>query len=191
MRSLEERNLGFRLRSRSIGKVRAFFRTFPVRTDKPLGICRQIDRHPNLAPAAAWFHERFELIKSSVPPFLRPKYFAMVTNVAYKAAVARIIEQYSSLIRKAPDFTKELALTTVQMYGMVKSASLDSKKETPSLAAGLPHFTAGVCRTLRCITSQFLLELIFSNLTVGKNLGSRRLYFSERAIPCHWTIRGC
>jgi hypothetical protein len=30
------------------------------------------------------------------------------------------------------------------MYGQVKSASLDAHKTVPSLAAGLPHFTAGV-----------------------------------------------
>lgn len=39
-------------------------------------------------------------------------------------------------------------MTAVQMYGQVKSASLDPAKETPSLAAGLPHFTAGVSALL-------------------------------------------
>lgn len=71
----------------------------------------------------------------------------MVVNVAFKAARDRVVEQYSPLIKNGPEFTVNLALTAVQMYGQVRSASLDSKKETPSLAAGLPHFTAGVSLT--------------------------------------------
>lgn len=158
-----------------------------IKTDSLPDFFRQIDRHPKLAPAATWFHKRFELIKSSIPPFLRPKYFAMVTNVAYKAAVTRIIQQYSTLIREGPDFTKELALTSVQMYGMVKSASLDSKKETPSLAAGLPHFTAGVCHICCCITAAIFSSYSY-NSTVGENLGSGRFYFFEGALSCHGTV---
>lgn len=105
---------------------------------------RQVDRFPRLHAAASWFKERFDLVKTTVPAFLRPKYFALVINVAYKAARHSVLTQCSPIIRDGPGFVGALALTSVQMYGQVRSASLDPAKETPSLAAGLPHFTAGV-----------------------------------------------
>ncbi|GAA5876001.1 hypothetical protein JCM3774_002310 [Rhodotorula dairenensis] len=108
---------------------------------------KQIDVFPALSKPAAWFRERFDLIKKHVPPFLRPKYFAFVINVAFKAARDRAISLCAPLIRKGTTFVHQLALTSVQMYGQVKSASLDAKRTTPSLAAGLPHFTAGWART--------------------------------------------
>ncbi|GAA6056561.1 hypothetical protein JCM3770_004362 [Rhodotorula araucariae] len=108
---------------------------------------KQVDVFPALVRPAAWFHERFDLIRAHVPPFLRPKYFALVINVAFKAARDRAIEQCAPLVRQGTSFVHQLALTSVQMYGQVRSASLDAKKTTPSLAAGLPHFTAGWART--------------------------------------------
>ncbi|BGP28347.1 bifunctional 4-alpha-glucanotransferase/amylo-alpha-1,6-glucosidase [Rhodotorula toruloides] len=108
---------------------------------------KQTNVFPALAKPAAWFRERFELIKAHVPPFLRPKYFALVINVAFKAARDRAVDLCSPLIRNGTSFVHQLALTSVQMYGQVRSASLDAKKPTPSLAAGLPHFTAGWART--------------------------------------------
>lgn len=68
----------------------------------------------------------------------------MVINVAYKAARDRAIEQCATSIQDGNDFVQALALTSVQMYGEVGSASLDPFKIVPSLAAGLPHFTTGV-----------------------------------------------
>ncbi|KDE06879.1 amylo-1,6-glucosidase [Microbotryum lychnidis-dioicae p1A1 Lamole] len=108
---------------------------------------KQVDQLPRLAKPAAWFKERFKLIKKVVPPFLVPKYFALVINVAYKAARDRAMAQFSPLVREGTSFTAALALTSVQMLGQVRSASLNPFKTTPSLAAGLPHFTAGWART--------------------------------------------
>lgn len=101
---------------------------------------------PNLAKPAQWFKERFERIKATVPPFLRPKYFALVVSEAYKAARRAVVEQCSEFVLSGHSFTQDLALCAVQMYGLVNSASLDPGKPTPSLAAGLPHFAAGWAR---------------------------------------------
>jgi glycogen debranching enzyme len=40
---------------------------------------------------ADWLKEKFDIIKNTVPPFLRPKYFAMVVFEAYKAARRAVI----------------------------------------------------------------------------------------------------
>lgn len=110
-------------------------------------MCRQLERFPRLAPAAEWLKARFSLVKEHVPSFLRPKYFAMIINTAYKAARSHAIASCAPVIREGHSFTQALALTAVQMYGQVRSASLNSSKETPSLAAGLPHFESGWART--------------------------------------------
>jgi len=108
---------------------------------------RQTGDLPNLATPAKWFKERFEPIKSQVPSSLRPKYFAIVVSEAYKAARRAVIEQSSDFVSSGHSFTQDLALSSIQMYGLVKSASLDPGKVVPSLAAGLPHFTGGWART--------------------------------------------
>ena len=105
---------------------------------------KQVDTFPALASAAAWFRKRFDLIRAHVPPFLRPKYFAFVINVAFKAARDQAVDQCAPLVRQGTSFVHQLALVSVQMYGQVSSASLDANKTVPSLAAGLPHFTTGV-----------------------------------------------
>jgi glycogen debranching enzyme len=150
---------------------------------------KQTDVFPALAKPAAWFRERFDLIKQHVPPFLRPKYFAFVINVAFKAARDRAISLCAPLIRKGTSFVHQLALTSVQMYGQVKSASLDAKKTTPSLAAGLPHFTAGVSDELSfSLSSEARFSHVFVS-AVGSHVGPRRLYLSPRSLPRHRPIR--
>lgn len=109
-------------------------------------LSRQTDTFPNLKEPVQWLTERFDRIKKNVPPFLRPKYFAIIVSSAYKAARRSAIEQMSEFVSSGHAFTQDLALCAVQMHGMVQSASLDPGKPTPSLAAGLPHFTAGWAR---------------------------------------------
>ncbi|KAF8308227.1 glycoside hydrolase family 13 protein [Clavulina sp. PMI_390] len=111
-------------------------------------LTRQLEEFPRLAEPVKWFQKRFELIKTSVPNFLRPKYFAIIIITAYKAARRAVVEQCSDFISSGHSFTQNLALTSVQMYGQVKSASItpDPSVRKASLAAGLPHFTAGWAR---------------------------------------------
>lgn len=58
-----------------------------------------------------------------------------------------MIEQSSEFVLSGHNFTHDLALSSIQMYGLVNSASLNPGKAVPSLAAGLPHFTSGWART--------------------------------------------
>jgi glycogen debranching enzyme len=105
-----------------------------------------VETFPKLAKPAKWIQERFDRVKTSVPPYMRPKYFALIVSEAYKAARRAVVEQCSDFVVSGHDFTQDLALCSVQMHGLVKSASLDPGKTTPSLAAGLPHFTTGWAR---------------------------------------------
>ncbi|KAL0579269.1 bifunctional 4-alpha-glucanotransferase/amylo-alpha-1,6-glucosidase [Marasmius crinis-equi] len=126
---------------------------------------------PALDKPAKWFKERFDRIKDTIPPFLRPKYFALVISEAYKAARRAVVEQSSEFVSTGHDFTQDLALCSIQMHGLVKSASLDPGVATPSLAAGLPHFTAGWAR---CWGRDVFISLRGLFLTTGNFEGAKK-----------------
>ncbi|RDB20804.1 Glycogen debranching enzyme [Hypsizygus marmoreus] len=106
----------------------------------------QLETFPKLEKPAQWLKERFDRIAKNVPNYMRPKYFALVVSEAYKAARRAVIEQSSEFVLSGHSFTRDLAMCSVQMHGLVKSASLDPGVATPSLAAGLPHFASGWAR---------------------------------------------
>ncbi|PWN29441.1 hypothetical protein BDZ90DRAFT_249104 [Jaminaea rosea] len=107
---------------------------------------KQLAMFPRLTKPAQWLKERFDQIKSTVPSFMRPKYFALTVTTAYDAAVARAIEHMSPFIREGHPFIHSLAHCAVQMNGEVKSASLWHDRPSASMAAGLPHFAASWAR---------------------------------------------
>ena len=84
--------------------------------------------------------------KLTPPPYLRPKYFAIVVTEAYKAAREAAIEQCSEFVSNGHEFIQNLALCTVQMHGITQSASLHPGKPTVSMSAGLPKFSFGWIR---------------------------------------------
>lgn len=88
---------------------------------------------------AKWLKERFDAIRK-VPNFLLPRYFAMVIQTAYNAAVDRSIELLSDNVRNGQTFLRSLALVSIQVTGFMNSASLWPEESVPSMAAGLPHF---------------------------------------------------
>lgn len=102
---------------------------------------------PNLVGPIQWFEERVRLIKAKIPAFMRPKYFALLIYTAYKACQERAIALCSPFIHQGTAFVHALAMTAIQMYGKVPSASLDPKENIPCVAAGLPHFSTGWART--------------------------------------------
>ena len=110
-------------------------------------------------------------MKATVPPFLRPKYFAITVSEAYKHARKVAIEQCSEFVSAGHSFTQDLALCSVQMYGEVLSASLHPGKITPSLAAGLPHFTGGWAR---CWGRDVFISLRGLFLTTGNFVGAKK-----------------
>ncbi|WPH01558.1 glycoside hydrolase family 13 protein [Acrodontium crateriforme] len=99
----------------------------------------QRDIYTDLATPTEWLRQRFDAIRK-LPSFLAPRYFAMIIQVAHKAAIERGIEQMPHNIKHGQHFLKKLAITSCQMQGYMDNASLWPDKLVPSLAAGLPHF---------------------------------------------------
>ncbi|KAG5721186.1 Glycogen debranching enzyme [Termitomyces sp. T112] len=131
----------------------------------------QVANLPHLAKPAQWLRERLDRVSKGVPNFMRPKYFALVVSTAYKAARRAVIEQCSEFVVSGHSFTHDLALCAVQLYGLVKSASLDPDVATSSLAAGLPHFAAGWAR---CWGRDVFISLRGLFLTTGNFEGAKK-----------------
>lgn len=116
-------------------------------------------RYSHLRGPAAWLKERFDAIRK-VPSFLLPRYFAMVIQTAYNAAVDRNMELLADHVREGQTFLRSLALVSTQVTGYMNSASLWPEKTVPSMAAGLPHFAYDWARCWGrdiCISARGLL----------------------------------
>jgi glycogen debranching enzyme len=108
---------------------------------------------------AQWLKERCDAIRK-VPSYLLPRYFAMVIQTAYNAAVDRSLKLMSENVRSGQTFLRSLAMVSIQCTGYVNSASLWPEKSVPSLAAGLPHFAVDWARCWGrdiCISARGLL----------------------------------
>ena len=71
-----------------------------------------------LAGPARWLKERFDRVRS-VPGFLLPRYFALVVQTAYTAAVERATSLFTEDIQEGTAFLKGLSLVSLQMTGFV------------------------------------------------------------------------
>ena len=103
------------------------------------------EQRPSIHKAAAWLSERFVAIKK-IPNFLLPRYFALVVQTAYNASWNQAMLLFSDNIQHGQKFLQQLAITSIQMTGYTKSASLYPYKSVPCLAAGLPHFSSSWAR---------------------------------------------
>jgi len=83
--------------------------------------------------------------------FLQPKYFHWYLTHVYHRCLQRVFAQMSPFIQEGCAFTKALALCSVQVYGAIRSAPLRylearAGRLSPSMSAGLPHFSEGYMR---------------------------------------------
>ncbi|GME90413.1 unnamed protein product [Ambrosiozyma monospora] len=88
----------------------------------------------------AWLESRFDAVKK-VPYFLVPRYFALTIGIAYEALRFQALSLMSPRIQHSTVFVQSLAMCSVQMIGLMNSASIDPFTTIPSMAAGLPHFS--------------------------------------------------
>lgn len=117
-------------------------------------------------PLGQWMEAKFRQVQE-LPRYLIPSYFHAVIKCTYQLLIDRIYSQMSEFIRHGCDFTRRLALGSVQFGGVIESAplpQLSSKLAAPvppsrsvgdgseprqvcvSISAGLPHFSTGYMR---------------------------------------------
>ena len=120
---------------------------------------------PSTAELANWLDEAFGHIKQ-IPRYLVPAYFDAVVLGVYVHVLNSAWKQMARFVREGSEFTKDLALGSLQMGGLVHSSPLpeisanlapprpalwtrpDGKpaQACVSLCAGLPHFSTGYMR---------------------------------------------
>lgn len=100
----------------------------------------KLTQSPGVDKFHNWLSSRINAIKD-VPFFLRPRYFALVIGIAYEACRYRALTLLSPLFQSGNLFVQNLGLTSIQMIGYNRSASLNAFEPGPSMAAGLPHFS--------------------------------------------------
>ncbi|VEU20737.1 DEKNAAC101570 [Brettanomyces naardenensis] len=99
------------------------------------------DRAAAIERFRTWIESRFARVKE-VPYFLVPRFFALVVGVAYEALRFRALALMSPPVKRSTVFVQSLALVSVQMAGLTRTAPLSPfSTNEPSLAAGLPHFS--------------------------------------------------
>ena len=87
-----------------------------------------------------WLESRFSRIKDA-PNFLIPRFFALIVGVAYEALRFTALKHMTKSIQHSTVFIQSLSMVSVEMVGLMNTASIHPFKKMPSLAAGLPHFS--------------------------------------------------
>ncbi|KAI8815426.1 glucanotransferase domain of glycogen debranching enzyme-domain-containing protein [Cladochytrium replicatum] len=164
--------------------------------------------YPALTHLREWLSARLRLVAKLGPSFT-PKYFTLVMFAAYNACRYRAIEVMDGAhicpdistrrVSSLETFSQSLALTSVQLYGQVKSTGLLAGKYpgklgfTPdiselgeaSLAAGLPHFSS---RHMRCWGRDVFISLRGMLLLTGNYAGAREHLISFGSTLRHGLI---
>lgn len=141
-------------------------------------------RHAHLRPVAVWFRERFEAIKK-LASFLWPRYFAMVMQTGYAAAVDRTVELMSETVKEGQQFMKSLALVSLQVTGYMNNCSLWPEKSVPLMAAGLPHFASDWAR---CWGRDTFISLRGLYIGTGRWADAREHFLAFASVVKHGMI---
>jgi len=138
-----------------------------------------------------WFEKYFQFIQQ-LPKYLILVYFDILINRTYETCVQRVFELMpTSFIQQGSSFVKALALTSVQMMGIVSNARLPNYDETqrdeqfPSMAAGLPNFAEGIWRNWGRDTFIALRGLL---LLTGRYQEARHLILTYASCLRHGLI---
>ncbi len=131
-----------------------------------------------------WLKTRLDRIKQ-VPFFLVPRYFALVIGIAYEALRFRALTSFVPEIQNGNLFLQRLALTSIQMTGIMRSTSLAPFKQVPSMAAGLPHFSYDY---MRCWGRDVFISIRGLLLATGRYEDARNHILNFAATLKHGMI---
>ncbi|XP_053198352.1 glycogen debranching enzyme-like [Scomber japonicus] len=125
-----------------------------------------------LGEVGHWFQAMLSYLKN-IPRYLVPCYVDAIIQGAYTTALEAVFKQMSSFIQDGSSLVKQLALGSVQMYGMGPCLSTISPQlQDVSLAAGLPHFCVGV---FRCWGRDTFIALRGLMLLTGRHLEAQNI----------------
>lgn len=154
-------------------------------------ISSRLESWPRLAGVQAWLESFFTEAKL-LPRHLIPKYFDKIVMKLYLSSRQFISKRLmSEFVWKTEDgFIRDLAMTTVQMVGELKQVALISSTVSPqtkslTMAAGLPHFSAGYMRAWGRDTFISLPGLL---LVTGRFVEARELLLGFAASVRHGLI---
>uniref|UniRef100_A0A4W3HHH1 Glycogen debranching enzyme n=1 Tax=Callorhinchus milii TaxID=7868 RepID=A0A4W3HHH1_CALMI len=160
---------------------------------------RLIMRGGNFQMVGKWFEAIFMYLKN-LPRYLIPCYFDAILVGAYTTFLASFFS-HSSFVQNGSTFVKQLALGSLQMCGVGRFPALPSlspnlpdvpyrlnqitnEKEQccVSLAAGLPHFSAGL---FRCWGRDTFISLRGLLLITGRFIEARNIILAFAATLRH------
>ncbi|KAF7223093.1 glycogen debranching enzyme isoform X2 [Nothobranchius furzeri] len=164
---------------------------------------RLIHREEPLAQVGQWLAAMFDYLKH-LPRYLIPCYFDAILVSTYSTAIDAAFKLMSSFIQKGSTFVRHLALGSVQMCGVGRFPALPpisvKVKDVPyrispiteqkeqccvSLAAGLPHFSAGI---FRCWGRDTFIALRGLMLITGRHSEARNIILAFAGTLRHGLI---
>uniref|UniRef100_UPI00398F3654 glycogen debranching enzyme-like n=1 Tax=Pristiophorus japonicus TaxID=55135 RepID=UPI00398F3654 len=167
-------------------------------------ICnRLIARGGDLAKVGNWFEAMFAYLKC-LPRYLIPCYFDAILVGAYTTLADITWSRMSSFVQNGSTFVKQLALSSLQMCGVGRFPALpqlspclqgvpyrlnyitgEKEQCCVSLAAGLPHFSAGL---FRCWGRDTFISLRGLLLVTGRHLEARNVILAVASTLRHGLI---
>ncbi|XP_072547540.1 glycogen debranching enzyme [Salminus brasiliensis] len=164
---------------------------------------RLVSRGGTLGEVGQWFQAMFGYLKH-IPRYLIPCYFDAILVGAYTTALDTTFKLMSSFVQQGSSFVRQLALGSVQMCGVgrfpglpplspaltdvpYRTNSITKQKEQccVSMAAGLPHFSAGI---FRCWGRDTFIALRGLLLVTGRHLEARNIILSFAGTLRHGLI---
>ncbi|CAF1464414.1 unnamed protein product [Adineta steineri] len=129
-------------------------------------ISNRLKIHPNTKQLGDWFGNVFNYI-GSLSRLMIPCYFDLIIRNSYSKLIEHSIELQNQFIRGSSSFVQDLSQSSIQLVSIVRNARLpllspnlreprpneeqdeqtfERVQQCPSLAAGFPHFGAGIWR---------------------------------------------
>ena len=156
-------------------------------------ILARLESRPGLTTLANYTKEAFSHLRT-IPRYLIPRYFDQIVSQMYRSLRARAISLMSTFVSNGSDFQHALAMGGVIHTAVVPSAPLPAVSAdltpspiipSPTLAAGLPHFSTGYMRSWGRDT---FISLRGALLVTGRLLEARDILLGYAATLRHGLI---